>query len=149
MHDGSWMVEYVMNMPLKDRSKVKSLDISKNPNLPFQNIMAIIGHFPNLSSLTARYNGWKIIPSNFFENNRKVKSLDISSNDIQCLRGVFKNMKMKKMSFGDNEKLQAAVGAKKGKKSKLLKYLETFAKMPKEWCETNLHVGEQSVLPFH
>lgn len=145
MHTGMTLVNYIMQLSNKERSKVKSLDVSNNPDLSFPVLMSIMGHLENLSSLVARHNGWKIIPSNLFNLNRKVKSLDITDNDVQCLRNVFKHLKMKKMAFAHNPKLQDLVGAKKGKKSKLVKYIEEFNKMPRDWCVRPEDAGEMSV----
>ena len=139
MHSGAWLINYIMKLTPKERSKIKNLDISKNPNLSIVTLMGIIGHLDNLSSISMRFNGYTQLPANIFENNRKIKSLDVTGNDLICVRGAFKNLKMKKMSFADNDVLiKAAGGAKKGKKSKLTKYIEKWQKLPRENCEDNL-----------
>ena len=139
MHSGAWLINYIMKLTPKERSKIKNLDISKNPNLSIVTVMGIIGHLENLSSITMRFNGYTQLPANIFENNRKIKSLDVTGNDLICVRGAFKNLKMKKMSFANNDVLmEAAGGAKKGKKSKLTKYIEKWQKLPRENCEDDL-----------
>jgi len=135
MHTGMTLVNYIMDMSLKERAKIKAIDVTNNPGLSFEVLMSIIGHLPSLSSLTARHNGWTIIPSNLFANNPKIKNVDISDNEVQCIRNVFKNLKMKKMTFEHNAMLQeAAGGARKGKKSKLAKYIEAWNDLPRDLC---------------
>lgn len=127
-----------MEMTSKQRSKVKALDISFNQNLSFDILISIMGHLPNLSTLTARNNGWKYLPSNLFLYNKKIKNLDISNNQIQCVRNVFKNLKLKKMAWAENPILVNHVGAKKGKKSQLPKYIAKFNKLDRDLCETEV-----------
>lgn len=54
MHTGMNIIAYLMEMTSKQRSKVKALDISFNQNLSFDILISIMGHLPNLSTLTGK-----------------------------------------------------------------------------------------------
>ncbi|CAG5089689.1 Oidioi.mRNA.OKI2018_I69.PAR.g12308.t1.cds [Oikopleura dioica] len=135
MHTGENLVKLIMAMTPKQRKNVKQLDISGNPALPIETLKSILTYLPGLTTLDASYGRWTVIPSDMFKFNTKLKTLDISNNKIQCIRGALSGLKMKSMKFANNDMLVEVAGGKtKSKKGKLAKLIKEWNKMDKGLC---------------
>jgi len=124
----------IMQLSTKARKKVKSLDVSSNPNLNQQTLKAIMKQLPGLRQVKANHMGWESIPKNFFAG-LDLKKIDVSNNSLRCIQHAFDGLSMKQLIFKENNFLQDVLdGQTKAKKNKIAEVTNKFNKLPQGGC---------------
>jgi len=124
----------IMKLSTKARKKVKSLDVSSNPNLNQQTLKAIMKQLPGLRQVKANHMGWESIPEHFFAG-LDLKKIDVSNNSLKCIQHAFDGLSLKQLIFKDNNFLQDVTdGQSKAKKKKIAEVTSKFNKLPQGGC---------------
>merc|ERR1712147_219032 len=124
----------IMQLSTKARKKVKSLDVSSNPNLNQQTLKAIMKQLPGLRQVKASHMGWESIPEHFFAG-LDLKKIDVSNNSLKCIQHAFDGLTLKQLIFKDNNFLQDVTdGQSKAKKKKIADVTSKFNKLPQGGC---------------
>ena len=90
-------------------------------------------HFLELTKFQATHNFYESIPAGYF-SGYQLKNIDLSNNRLRCVKDAFDGLKIKKLTFKDNEFLVAAAGTTKAKKKKVSPILNIFDKLPQGGC---------------
>merc|ERR1712037_866910 len=131
---GNALAAQLMSLGEKGRADITSADLSYNPRLDEATIQQLLAYLPNLKAVNLAGLGMGQMHPDLFKNNPSLKNINVSNNNIVCARGVFTDLKPKKINYGGNPALQKLTNRSKAKKGKALQDIETFDSIPKDHC---------------
>ena len=137
MHTADGFISTLFELKKEGRERITTLDLSYNENLELDSVTTILSYLPNLTNLKLKGFGWQHLPPNLFKDNKGLKMLDLSDNDLVCIRGVLTKLtQLKKLIFKNNpdEFISSAGGKTKAKKGNVAKTVDLLNNVPAHRC---------------